>query len=74
MLMWQMFSREEPFKSITDRNALSCAIRYRHLPTLPENAPLPLKELMTRCWTLEPKGRPKFQEIETIIKALVPKT
>jgi hypothetical protein len=36
-------------------------------PSLPDNTPLFLAELIHRCWNPNPEDRPSMQEITTIL-------
>ncbi|XP_051868619.1 protein-tyrosine kinase 2-beta isoform X2 [Pristis pectinata] len=61
--MWEILSfGKQPFFWLENRDVISVLERGDRLPK-PEVCPPTLYTLMTRCWTYEPRERPKFTEI-----------
>ncbi|XP_038673421.1 protein-tyrosine kinase 2-beta isoform X2 [Scyliorhinus canicula] len=61
--MWEILSfGKQPFFWLENRDVIGVLERGDRLPK-PEFCPPTLYTLMTRCWTYEPRERPKFTEI-----------
>ncbi|XP_067844587.1 protein-tyrosine kinase 2-beta isoform X2 [Heptranchias perlo] len=61
--MWEILSfGKQPFFWLENRDVIGVLERGDRLPK-PEECPPTLYTLMTRCWTYEPRERPKFTEI-----------
>ncbi|XP_055495036.1 protein-tyrosine kinase 2-beta isoform X1 [Leucoraja erinacea] len=61
--MWEILSfGKQPFFWLENRDVIGVLERGDRLPK-PEVCPPTLYTLMTRCWTYEPRERPKFTEI-----------
>ncbi|GCC17876.1 hypothetical protein chiPu_0020680, partial [Chiloscyllium punctatum] len=61
--MWEILSfGKQPFFWLENRDVIGILERGDRLPK-PELCPPTLYTLMTRCWTYEPRERPRFSEI-----------
>ncbi|XP_048456819.1 protein-tyrosine kinase 2-beta isoform X3 [Rhincodon typus] len=61
--MWEILSfGKQPFFWLENRDVIGILERGDRLPK-PEMCPPTLYTLMTRCWTYEPRERPRFSEI-----------
>jgi serine/threonine protein kinase len=62
---YEVIAEQEPH---ADLDVLDAGVRIRdqHLtPTLPEETPQFLVDLVKRCWSVDPAARPSFDEIVT---------
>jgi len=66
VLTWYILTEKDPF-DIKDMTRFKNHVITGHRPTIPQNMPPVLKEMMTRCWAKEPPTRPKF---ETLVKEM----
>ncbi|WVF67901.1 hypothetical protein IAT40_002663 [Kwoniella sp. CBS 6097] len=75
MTVFQLYSGEIPF-AILDANGVRNSILEGIRPPKLDNIPVPLWELLTRCWRENPKERPRFEEISQKLEAMykAPKT
>jgi serine/threonine protein kinase len=76
IVMWEIVTRDAPFFEYSDMREIQIkqAIIHENLrPTIPEECPLELAELIRRCWDADPAQRPPFsssiQVLSTLIRA-----
>nr|XP_045624829.1 uncharacterized protein LOC123774536 [Procambarus clarkii] len=64
VLLWEMATRGvTPYKNRTNDEVIRLVVeRYATLGR-PRNCPLPLQQVMRRCWRYEPRRRPSFLSI-----------
>ncbi|XP_078000343.1 ankyrin repeat and protein kinase domain-containing protein 1-like isoform X1 [Glandiceps talaboti] len=73
VVMWEVLTREEPFKAAQNTAHVGIAILTGKRPNLndvPHDAPEELKTLMTKCWNQDPKNRPYFSTILPKLKEI----
>eukprot|EP01112_Ceratiomyxa_fruticulosa_P020112 TRINITY_DN6756_c0_g1_i5.p1 TRINITY_DN6756_c0_g1~~TRINITY_DN6756_c0_g1_i5.p1 ORF type:complete len:569 (+),score=117.23 TRINITY_DN6756_c0_g1_i5:251-1708(+) len=64
IIMWEIFTREEPFPHHNDLQTFTHAVCVKHeRPIIPADCPTNLKNLMMACWEHHPANRPSFHEI-----------
>ena len=64
IVLWEILTREEPFGQYTSFSEFKEAVCIRgERPTIPEDCPGSLKDLIVNCWNKEPSLRPSFKEI-----------
>ncbi|WVQ95465.1 hypothetical protein IAU59_002562 [Kwoniella sp. CBS 9459] len=75
MTVFQLYSGEIPF-AILDANGVRNSILEGVRPPKLDNMPVPLWDLLNRCWNEDPKQRPKFDEISQRLEMMykAPKT
>ncbi|KAL6062991.1 Gustatory receptor [Balamuthia mandrillaris] len=64
ILLWQLVTQKMPFqtcKSLSEMIAAICEANQR--PSIPEDCPERLMQLMTSCWSSNPERRPTFEQI-----------
>ncbi|XP_056276904.1 receptor-interacting serine/threonine-protein kinase 1 isoform X2 [Pseudoliparis swirei] len=65
IVVWVVLAGIEPYANARSEEQLSQCIRHGDRPAeslLPEEAPVEMTQLMTRCWDHSPLQRPTFQE------------
>lgn len=64
VLLWEMFTRKEPYEGEKDLVALAFRIAVQgHRLTIPPSVPAPITLLMKDCWETDPHKRPSFRDI-----------
>jgi len=62
MILWEIFSRKEPFEELNPTQALY-AIAVGKRPEIPKDMPDELKDVVIRCWDQDPNMRPDCSQI-----------
>eukprot|EP01133_Synstelium_polycarpum_P015754 gene15754-18720_t len=72
MIVYEILTAKIPFEEYTlKERAFINAIREDHLrPTLPEDTPAKLRNVIELCWSGDPKRRPKFDYVVREIEEL----
>ena len=63
MTLWEMIARQRPFPTLKSHQQIIEAIRNNERPTVPQECPQFLLELIQECWNHEPRKRPSFRVI-----------
>ena len=63
MVLYEIFVQQLPFAEIDDGVAVTRMIRERRRPSIPQELPPYIKELMHFCWQHRPNDRPNFEKI-----------
>lgn len=75
IVLWEVCSRETPYKSFTNPHAIMKYVTFDSgrpdLNLIQEGCPIIVKNLMMRCWDPEPNIRPGFLEILSILRSLM---
>ena len=66
ILLWEMLSRDIPFRGMKDIQIAMAVIHHGSRPLMPQDAPPKLAKLIERCWNRDPEVRPDFP---TIVRA-----
>ena len=67
MLMWEMITREAPFKKLSQIEAAGSAALEGKRPPFPNGIPSYVKSMIDKCWTEKPDQR---MSVEELIKTL----
>ncbi|XP_062557780.1 tyrosine-protein kinase Fer isoform X2 [Armigeres subalbatus] len=71
ILVWEIFSRgDTPYSGHSNSRARERIDEGYRMPA-PENTPPEMYRLMLKCWSYEPENRPHFDEIYTVVDALM---
>ncbi|XP_058117734.1 tyrosine-protein kinase Fer-like isoform X2 [Anopheles ziemanni] len=71
ILVWEIFSRgDTPYSGMSNSTARERIDEGYRMPT-PEGAPPEMYRLMLKCWSYEPESRPHFDEICSVVDALL---
>uniref|UniRef100_A0A1Q3FTM0 Tyrosine-protein kinase n=1 Tax=Culex tarsalis TaxID=7177 RepID=A0A1Q3FTM0_CULTA len=71
ILVWEIFSRgDTPYSGMSNSRARENIDEGYRMPA-PDNTPPEMYRLMLKCWSYEPENRPHFDEIFTVVDALM---
>ena len=73
IVMWEIMSREPPFKSHRPHEIMSAVVNQQARPDmskLPENCPNQYKLILERCWHQNPEMRPDFSVIVKMMRKI----
>jgi serine/threonine protein kinase len=70
MVLWRLLTGKTPFAQIPIEK-LAAHIRAGGHETLPTNVPAELNQIMTRCWSFAPSGRPEASVLVEELIALI---
>ena len=71
IVMWEILSRALPYEHLKTNWAIREFVVAGQRPTLPEpSLGLEYNELMTRCWSADPKERPSFADSVIVLTSL----
>eukprot|EP00026_Physarum_polycephalum_P000670 Phypoly_transcript_00671.p1 GENE.Phypoly_transcript_00671~~Phypoly_transcript_00671.p1 ORF type:complete len:807 (+),score=131.97 Phypoly_transcript_00671:1680-4100(+) len=69
IIMWEIYTRAFPYQNEHPIKAVTKIVAgYR--PPIPADCPAPYKELMTRCWAIDPEQRPGWSEIVATLSTM----
>ena len=71
IVLWEVLSREKPFKDVDNNYSIMWKIHLGDRPPLMPNLPNPIRDLMTSCWADEPEKRPSMQYVVDVMNNLV---
>ena len=73
LLLWYLVARRLPYSEYESNYfAITNAIVKGKRPTIPDECPAKLAELIKRCWSGDRKERPPISEIIHILKSMIP--
>ncbi|KAF2077450.1 hypothetical protein CYY_001223 [Polysphondylium violaceum] len=74
IVLWELISREVPFDEFYDELKWNTILEDKIIkglrPTIPSECPNPMKELISECWSDDPKKRPSFASIITRLQQM----
>lgn len=70
IVLWEVLSREQPFKDIELTFSILWHVHMGHRPPLIEGCPRPIEELMTSCWAKDPSARPSMDLVVRVMAEL----
>lgn len=71
ILVWEIFSRgDTPYSGMSNSRARENIDEGYRMPA-PDNTPPEMYRLMLKCWSYEAENRPHFDEIFTVVDALM---
>uniref|UniRef100_A0A2D4J7M2 Serine-threonine/tyrosine-protein kinase catalytic domain-containing protein n=2 Tax=Micrurus lemniscatus lemniscatus TaxID=129467 RepID=A0A2D4J7M2_MICLE len=65
-----MLTREVPFKGLEGLQVAWLVVEKNERLTIPSSCPGSFAELMLQCWEADPKKRPSFKQIISILDAM----
>jgi serine/threonine protein kinase len=72
IVLWEIVTREEPFKEFNNYNVFRDAVCRQHVrPPIPPNTLPALDQLMRTMWHHDPAARPEFLQVLEVLKGLV---
>ncbi|KAH0791828.1 TKL family protein kinase [Histomonas meleagridis] len=63
IVLWELLTGEIPYKDVTTGNLPYLVVQEGLRPTIPSGTPKDLENLITSCWSQDPKKRPPFSLI-----------
>ena len=72
--MWELFilAKEAPYSDLSDEEMIIDATKlkgaHRQLLPRPSVCPIPVYNIMRRCWAIDPKERASFEEVEEMLQ------
>lgn len=70
IILWEIASREAPFKTLNGYQVSVDVVEKKLRPTVQPEWPRPFTSLMERCWADDPITRPNFKEILAELRAI----
>uniref|UniRef100_A0A1B0DBN5 Mitogen-activated protein kinase kinase kinase 7 n=2 Tax=Phlebotomus papatasi TaxID=29031 RepID=A0A1B0DBN5_PHLPP len=70
IILWEVLSREQPFKEIEHTFTIMWSVHKGHRPPLIEGCPKPIENLMTSCWNPDPSLRPSMSKVVATMEGL----
>lgn len=72
MVLWEILTRQEPFKEFENFEDFREAVCFHHYrPKIPENTHPSIHRLIECCWQPNPELRPCFPEIITALDHII---
>ncbi|KAK9104476.1 hypothetical protein Scep_021320 [Stephania cephalantha] len=68
IVLWELLTALTPFHDMTPEQAAFAVSQKNARPPLPADCPMAFNHLISRCWSNNPKRRPHFEEIVTILE------
>ena len=70
--MWELFSlaKDKPYPHLSDEEVIQNALkrRYNQFPSKSEACPLPVYEIMEKCWIIDMKNRATFHDLHEMLR------
>ncbi|KAH9305389.1 hypothetical protein KI387_009793, partial [Taxus chinensis] len=63
IVLWELITGMLPFQNMTAVQAAFAVVNKGLRPTIPQDCPLSLADIMSRCWDANPEVRPPFSEV-----------
>ncbi|XP_020666627.2 mitogen-activated protein kinase kinase kinase 20 isoform X1 [Pogona vitticeps] len=70
VVLWEMLTREVPFKGLEGLQVAWLVVEKNERLTIPSSCPGSFAELMHQCWEADPKKRPSFKQIISILDSM----
>ncbi|XP_054826438.1 mitogen-activated protein kinase kinase kinase 20 isoform X2 [Eublepharis macularius] len=70
VVLWEMLTREVPFKGLEGLQVAWLVVEKNERLTIPSSCPESFAELMHQCWEADPKKRPPFKQIISILDSM----
>ncbi|XP_008116326.2 mitogen-activated protein kinase kinase kinase 20 isoform X1 [Anolis carolinensis] len=70
VVLWEMLTREVPFKGLEGLQVAWLVVEKNERLTIPSSCPESFAELMLQCWEADPKKRPSFKQIISILDSM----
>ncbi|KAG4069728.1 hypothetical protein HA402_008566 [Bradysia odoriphaga] len=69
VLVWELYTRAAglPLEELTDDEFMTLAKENKLERKLAEQTPTELKTILTSCWNVNPKERPSFSQLSTVL-------
>ena len=64
ILLWELLTGKVPYQEMTPLQAAIGVVQKGLRPTIPQDCPPPLANIMRQCWAKNPKDRPSFESLK----------
>ncbi|VFQ73424.1 unnamed protein product [Cuscuta campestris] len=71
IVLWELLTALTPFDNMTPEQAAFAVCQKNARPPLHSECPMAFQNLVNRCWASNPRKRPHFKEIVTILEGYV---
>ncbi|KAL1371622.1 hypothetical protein HN51_001854 [Arachis hypogaea] len=71
IVLWELLTGLTPFENMTPEQAAFAVTHKNARPPLPCDCPWAFSNLINKCWSSNPKKRPHFDEIVTILESYI---
>ncbi|KAF5205966.1 kinase domain [Thalictrum thalictroides] len=69
IVLWELLTALIPFQDMTPEQAAFAVSEKNARPSLPTTCPMAFSHLISQCWSSNPKRRPNFDEIVSILES-----
>jgi hypothetical protein len=69
ILLWEILTKKTPYGGVNADVAIRLVLTEDRRPTIPPDAPQPVRELIESCWARDPRARPSFRVIMRILRS-----
>ncbi|XP_015417312.1 PREDICTED: mitogen-activated protein kinase kinase kinase MLT [Myotis davidii] len=70
LVLWEMLTREVPFKGLEGLQVAWLVVEKNERLTIPSSCPRSFAELLHQCWEADAKKRPSFKQIISILESM----
>ena len=71
ILCWEIMTKKIPWQGHNQIQIFEELTKHNRRPVVPDECPIPMRNLIHRCWELESSNRPEFTEIVSVMMPLV---
>lgn len=72
IILWEVLSRQKPFSNIAkSAYSIMWAVHLGQRPPLLKGCPKPIEDLMTSCWSKDPRVRPSMRAVKDRMEDLL---
>ena len=73
VMMWELFilAKKNPYPNLTNEELINDVSKGAHRQLLPRPSvcPIPVYNIMRRCWAIDPEKRANFEEVEEMLQS-----
>ena len=68
IVLWEIFTfGKQPFYGMTNEAVIEFIVNKKGIPSPPSSCPFAVGNLMLQCWHNNPKKRPSFKEVHSVL-------
>ncbi|XP_055827890.1 serine/threonine/tyrosine-protein kinase HT1-like [Solanum dulcamara] len=69
IVLWELLTALTPFDDMTPEQAAFAVCQKKARPPIPAACPAAIRKLIKQCWANNPRKRPHFEEIVTVLES-----